>query len=553
MKKLILLTIALKVAISAQAQVKIPVAEYLKLLDNNKYDVVYEDVQKIRVNKAHAKSPILDYFEAKCLCMNGSPKDAFKIYNKMLQSDQLSKEERNFLYKEFLNCGSHSAALAVLSTAAPKPLTLNIIPSSWHGKLGDVTNCYDYTQFIDFTSMPSADSLAQRVFDYQHKRDANKLWSNLLGNGYDINTASDRFVVVTPSGSNAKQILTVVEKIQHAANFYSTYYKLSAPTKLITVFMMPDINAMQALSKKLHGINLPVSNLGYSSINDLTLVTISNIEHIGTIYHELFHLMIRADIGDIPVWLDEGLACLYTTSSWDGDNLVGSYDTWRTRVLLDAANSRDNALRFPTINLLTSYTWDEFNGSDDHNICEASMNYAMSNHLMLYLQEKGLLIRIVSAFRNRTVIDLKKQGSYQGNAELLEEALGEPIDSLDKQFTRWMQDKYQLHLENNQVKSSVYSFNDLLHGHLFNLILLNEEHGMTPLKLAVFQKQQDDINYRYESISGSDEEHKFYKAEEDRLHGNYNPYVETDQYNEIKTLYDETLALEQSMRKALFQ
>ncbi len=44
-------------------------------------------------------------------------------------------------------------------------------------------------------------------------------------------------------------------------------------------------------------LRFPASNIGYSSLSDLSILGNSDAENIGTLYHELFHLMIRTDLG----------------------------------------------------------------------------------------------------------------------------------------------------------------------------------------------------------------------------------------------------------------
>src|SRR5262249_12380611 len=157
---------------------------------------------------------------------------------------------------------------------------------------------------------------------------------------------------------------------------------------------------------------------------------------------ELFHLIIRTDAGDIPAWLDEGLASLYSVYRWNGDTLRGSESTWRIGQLRpDYVSATDTKL--PLLKELLNFNWEEYNGGEDINLCNASINYALSNHFMIFLQEKRLLQSLVAAFKSRKSPGSKTDAVAKNNAEILEQVYGSPIDLIQADFEKWFNQKFQ--------------------------------------------------------------------------------------------------------------
>lgn len=82
----------------------------------------------------------------------------------------------------------------------------------------------------------------------------------------------------------------------------------------------------------LHGLEVAFGTIGYSFKNDLSVSAVVRGPYAGTLKHELTHLLVRTNFGDIPPWLDEGLAALYEVSRLEGDYLRG-LPNWRAEVL----------------------------------------------------------------------------------------------------------------------------------------------------------------------------------------------------------------------------
>lgn len=556
MRRLLIAVLFLALSGKGSSQVKVPVQYFIDLLNQGKYDVVYDSIQRFRNKVSYGKSPTLDFLEAKCLCLNGTCQNAYSLFAKIFQCYHLSDKDKEFLVGEIATCQTPSTQVTSLT-----PQTVVVIPSQsltfsagLHGKMGMVYKCTDTSQFIDMSGLPPEEVMIGRIFDKGQRKEARKYWSSLLGNAYRIDTSSGRWIIIMPNEAGGGSVPEAIRAIQRTADFYSSYYDLSVPDKLITIFMMPDVAALQTAAKKVHNISLSPSSLGYSNPYDLCLMGISDIQHIGTINHELFHLMIKSDVGDMPAWLDEGLACLYATAYWQGDVLKGG-NTWRTDVLKNAVSSYSSDLQLPTVKLLSSFTWDDFNSTVDQNICRIAVNYAFANHLMLYFQEKKLLQKIVDAYRHRPDVDLRKMSHYPNNTEILESVVGEPADSFQVRFASWMRDRYDVDIRINVRRDYIEPLSAIL-DNCENLYTVLMDKGKDRSMANNFQLKVSDLRQKYYTQwfqRKKDDETNFYYAERDRRQGYTSTYADTESYRQFKQLYDAAAELRKEMREGVFK
>jgi hypothetical protein len=313
-------------------------------------------------------------------------------------------------------------------------------------KSGKRYDCNSKDRKIAFNNNFSEEDLESRLFELDQKDQAVAKIKSLLTDVYEVN-ARDRYVLVSLRSEKITeaQVLDITASLEKAYNFYVSYFKLRAPDKIITVYLAPDSAGLNKTAKLVHGATLPKEVYGYSLLTDLSLLGIAEPGYLGTLYHELFHLVVRTDLGDIPAWLDEGLASLYSTSHWSNDSLLGDKDTWRKEQLQKTYLSLTKQA-VPSLTQLFSYNWQQFNGGEDINLCQASVNYALSNFLMILFQEQNKLQYIVDVYKNRRDPGGKDSPAAPGNIEILESALGYSIDSLQAQFTRWFISNYHFNL-----------------------------------------------------------------------------------------------------------
>ena len=140
----------------------------------------------------------------------------------------------------------------------------------------------------------------------------------------------------------------------------------------------------------------------------------------GTLVHELVHALIKPDFPDVPDWFNEGLGSLFEQCTLAGGTIRG-LPNWRLPALQRAI--RADRLR-PLSELI----------EDRHFYAEGrvGLNYAQSRYLLLYLQEKELLQRFYSLFREQSAED---QTGLKTLRELIEPA---SMDGFEDQWRKWV-------------------------------------------------------------------------------------------------------------------
>lgn len=459
MRNYLLIIVTCLVTASAFSQKKIDKQYYISLLQNGSYSRVFNECIDMR-NGVYGKCAILDYFIAKSLCLDGYQQKSHEWLKYLLDNYPLKEATRKFISNDINTCSVNnpSSSLGII-------LTLPLPQASVSGmtKLGPTFNCADKDQLIKWKNLFDENDLESRLFAQNQKEESLNKIRSVLGEKYKAE-ASDRFIIVTEAVHNItnSQIEKVTTELKKAFDFYKNFYNLRAPDKLLTVYLMPDQKSLQEVAFKIHGINVGKATLGYSLLSDLSLLGIADPEHVGTLYHELFHLVVRTDAGDIPAWLDEGLASLYSVYYWDKDVLKGSQSTWRTGQL-KARYLETTNINLPGLKELITYNWDEFNGGEEINLCKASVNYALSNHFMIFLQEKGLLQSLVSQFKLRSTPGNANDSAARDNLSIVENVCNASIELIQLDFERWFKQKYNFDLYSHKpAESYQWEYNYLL-------------------------------------------------------------------------------------------
>src|SRR5262249_37473486 len=111
----------------------------------------------------------------------------------------------------------------------------------------------------------------------------------------------------TTVGSLAEQLRSPTalarfgQTLEQYLNFFAREFTMRMPTNFITVYCLPDSASVRKIAETIHGLRVSELSIGYSYRDDLSLVGLFD----GTLYHELFHLLVYNNFGDIPPWLDE--------------------------------------------------------------------------------------------------------------------------------------------------------------------------------------------------------------------------------------------------------
>jgi hypothetical protein len=449
-----ILIMTLLAGISGFAQKKIDNTHFNNLLKNQNYEQLLIDATTER-NTVYGKIWQIDYYIAKAACGLGKPHYAIEWFNSSLKYPNVNNDIRKFLLAEMGNCNSEQTNDTRTITRVSMPdLSLlsmqNSLTAVVKGKAGPILNCKTPPQAVITVYPKTSGELQSRLFDVNRSSDAINKYKETLNSNYHI-TVSGRFLLITYGKTvlNDQQIKQTSERLERTYMFYSSHYNLRPPDKLLAVYLLPDKAKLRQTALLVHGIKIPDANIGYSNLSDLSLVGISDITHIGTLCHELFHIMIRTDVGDVPPWMDEGIACIYETSVWKGNELHGDLLNWRTDVLEAAQLSMSEDI--PHLSEFLNYTWQQYDGIQANDICTGAINYAYGKHLMLYCQETGKLTELVTAMKNRVKSRDTGDAVFQTDTEIFEKVFNQNLENIEDDFDEWMYKTYRIKLNKNSI------------------------------------------------------------------------------------------------------
>ena len=221
------------------------------------------------------------------------------------------------------------------------------------------------------------------------------------------------------------------QDLENYLRFFVAEYGMRRPAFLITVYFADTPAQLHDLARTLHGIELSPGSIGYSFSPDQSMVGWADGKAYGTFAHELFHLAVRNTFGDIPPFLDEGMAALYEVSTFQGGRAVG-VPNWRGPILTKAWTQRPSIKDLVQMN---RSAFDDIAGPSDQALPgnKQSVNHATARYLMLYLQERGELSAVYKTFFTRPLSDRPAEQSVA----LMEAALGRPLDAVDTDFVAW--------------------------------------------------------------------------------------------------------------------
>lgn len=435
--------------------------DHLKELYNQgKYREVYEQAVTIR-KQQYGKNWKTDYFISKALCAANSKNLGLRAFDYTLTAYKrdLNNRQFEFLLSERDKCSLSQPAKNQYSGIVS--LNISIIDnesSGVKGKMGYIVNCKTDPHTFSVDSAFDYQSLTRRIFPVGDVQSAVSYYRNFLGSGYTL-TPRGRFLFITPAATAATDAAfnRIAGNLEQAYHFYASYFGLREPENLITVYLMNNRYNLRRVAKKTHGLTIPESNIGYSCLADLSLLGTSTTESLGTIVHELFHLMVRTDVGDIPTWLDEAVACLYETSKWKDNLLKGDIRQWRTELMHNLVVPRLDGLFTTRFNDFTSHgealNTDRFTFHESNNNCEIALNYALVKHFAIYLQATGMLQPVVDGFKNRKNVMVDTLGIDETDIQVLEKVYNKPFVEIQADFDKWLSQNYPLTTNRSSAKA----------------------------------------------------------------------------------------------------
>jgi hypothetical protein len=234
-----------------------------------------------------------------------------------------------------------------------------------------------------------------------------------------------------------------LEELHAAGRELSRYmeYDLNAfamerPDHLITVYLARSVRELADIASRVHGLRLSEMSLGYSYEDDMSMAgVVPSVDGVGTLKHELFHLLVRGDFGDAPAWLDEGIAAMHESSTLLADGTMRWHNNWRGDVL------REFGFR-ATVEQLVRANWYQFDALDvePENATppdlQQAIHHATARYFAMYLDEHGWLKRIYRTFRERTPLEAERTPDADA-VWLVEQVTGASVPDLERDFRTW--------------------------------------------------------------------------------------------------------------------
>jgi hypothetical protein len=141
-----------------------------------------------------------------------------------------------------------------------------------------------------------------------------------------------RFVIASDAQHSPDAMKRIVAQLDRYLDFLARTYQVALPDRFVTIYLVPTLDELHNLADRIHGLDVSRATIGYTYRDDLSVVAVITGEQIGTLFHKFFHLAVRNNFGDVPQWLDEGIASLYEVSAFYGDAVLGE-PNWRGKVL----------------------------------------------------------------------------------------------------------------------------------------------------------------------------------------------------------------------------
>jgi hypothetical protein len=244
-----------------------------------------------------------------------------------------------------------------------------------------------------------------------------------------------RYAFVTTAGQSDAQLDAMAAQLDVYLAFLDRTYGIRLPPNYLTIYLVPTQEDMRATARRLHMLDISPATIGYTFQDDQSAVALIPGDAIGTLFHELFHLVVRSTFGDIPQWLDEGVAALYEVSEIDRGTVRGLRN-WRGPVLLDLWSQRPLLRDVITADWFVSDTPSEkFEYDGPPPSTQAiTVQFAVARYFALYLQKKGKLQQLFAKVQSLT----PHEGVNPAQATLAAavSVIG-PIDTVQADFDRW--------------------------------------------------------------------------------------------------------------------
>jgi len=408
------------------------------------YPQAYQLLAELR-EQPYGRQPVSDFMLGTSGCRLDAPKRDYglRLLNWMLYAYALSQPSRELVARERDLCQQLTLALSDVTPG-------NIEESRSAGMRGYGKSFYWAGQDQPVSSYPmrrlrpiTQAELRHRQVPVGDQSAALALAKELApGQRYRV---QQRLIIIGTRQHSDEDLQRVGQTLARYLHFLQQQYAVALPDYYLRIHLVRRSDGVQQLADRLHGLDVSRATIGYAFVEDGSVVGFVPEAAAGTLLHELFHLLVRSNFGDIPQWLDEGIASLYEVAGRRDDHYYG-LDNWRRKVLDSQWQQR------PSLAELIGAEWFLFDDPRQvrafreaadhegyHDRREGAKQAAMmatARYFMLYLEQRGQLAAVYRAVRDGD-LGPADQSPREHVVRLVEATLQQPIDAIDRDFVRW--------------------------------------------------------------------------------------------------------------------
>ncbi|MFN0316635.1 MAG: hypothetical protein ACKVQA_16550 [Burkholderiales bacterium] len=404
------------------------------------YPPAYNLLLQYRV-APYGRTAEVDYMLGTSACrMEGLRDRGAQMLSWLFYNYALTNRSRDLVAREWNNCRATSTALEELRGDA-----LNAVESLISaGATVRAKMFYWMDQGSPVASYPAKALreidpalLKARVVSLTDEPGARKSVRSLAP-GFRVERAG-RFIFATNVAAHGKPALTrFAQRLEQYIDFLATRYGIVKPDHFLTIYLVSGVGDLRKLGERIHGLDISPATIGYTFRDDLSAVAVIPGEQIGTLFHELFHLLVRNNFGDIPQWLDEGMAGLYEVSAACPGEVRG-LPNWRGRVLKEFWHLRPSVAQVISADWFNAEAPEVGHPTDDldEKTQRMAATMAAARYFVLYLQERNLLQALYEKFQRRDPFSSTGTDPRAQALSLVENVFQQPIRDIDRDFADW--------------------------------------------------------------------------------------------------------------------
>ncbi len=402
-----------------------------------RYPDASSHLSSFRLSETYARNYEVDYWLGTSWCrMAGNEGAGASLLDWAYRFGTMPESERGKFHGELQACQKKQHGTPRLIAIATAPRATSRVQAKIYYVAGQKDGFGLSAPPLRLLQPLPAEEYARRVFAMAYLEKARAATQARL-TGARVH-ASGRFVIASLSPQHqAKDLESIARRLSHFLGYLEREYGMTLPDAVITVYLVPTPNKLVDLAAKVHGIQAHPATLGYAFQNDLSVTGVLTGTGAGTLLHELFHLAVRARFGDIPQFLDEGMASLYETTYLQDEQYVAA-PNWRGKALRAA---REVGARVPLAAVITApwFPDEPVSQPDLPRMNEENQAYVLSvaRYFMAWLQLQGKLPAFFAAFRDRPLPQTWMPADQQA-LNIVTQVMGVPMAETESRFETWL-------------------------------------------------------------------------------------------------------------------